>query len=96
MRRFFYAAVSAAILCGCSGEVRRAEVFAVNLVSKDGKGWMHSGPIYSVGVKMLTGEQVWFISVHKLEPGMDVCVEWVPGSGYQVTRCDEAKPLTNP
>lgn len=80
--------------CGGKGGARRVKVSAVNLVSADGKGWVHSGPIYSVGALTSGGEQLWFISVHKLLVGKDICVEWVMGNGWQTTPCPAEDPAS--
>lgn len=91
LARWVAIAVAMLLLAGCwkSPGTRRVRVIAVNLVSADGKGWVHTGPVYSVGTLTRDGEQDWFISVHKLEVGRDVCINWVPGSGWATTPCPE-------
>lgn len=86
--KYLTAILLATILLGCgSQDVRRVRVFDVNVVSKDGKGFVHAGPVYSVGMLTRDGEQMWMMSVHKMQVGMDVCVEWYAASGWVVLPC---------
>ncbi len=89
MRHLTIWALLAILLLGCSSDsdVRRVRVFEVNVVSKDGKGYVGPGLIYSVGMVTQDGEQMWMMSSHKLAPGYDICVTWVSGSGWCPTPC---------